>query len=115
MPQRADQLLTLAAFLLIASARGESLVGEDADYDPTLFSGGDGTSCEKAVVIRHIKSASGVSAEGMWLRKNYPGAVPIQEGLSQWTSDHQSFELLTLRLPDGNKAYVCFEISSYFH
>jgi len=86
-------------------------------YAGNLYSGGDGTSPEEAVVINATSSLVGVRAEYDWIEKKY-GKRDVD-----WTMSMQShgtgengiiWDSISIRLADGTGVNLYFDISSYY-
>jgi hypothetical protein len=77
------------------------------------FAGGDGSSQEHAVIVLGATEPTGVEAEYLWLRVQYPGYKLIRQGLIQG-KDGKSFDILEFSTPDGAKHSVYFDITDYF-
>jgi hypothetical protein len=77
------------------------------------YGGGDGSSCEQAVVIRDARNTrEGAAAEQAWLVASYPGAQIKQQALSQ--EGKTVFDRFTLAAPGGGERQVCFDITGFF-
>lgn len=76
------------------------------------FTGGDGSSIEKAVVILGATEATGVGAEYLWLNAHFP----------EWKGRDQSllnqgkrvYDVMNFTMPDGSRHTVYFDITDYF-
>lgn len=77
------------------------------------FSGGDGSSCNDAVVIEHARNvAEGLAAQKAWLVARYPQArilVKAQSG-----EKGRFYETVELQPKDGARARICFDITGFF-
>jgi hypothetical protein len=82
-----------------------------------LYSGGDGTSPDQAVVINATVSSVGVTAEYAWIEQTY-GARDKDwtvESRSHGTAqDGRIFETFLIKLRDGSVRKVVFDISAFF-
>jgi hypothetical protein len=77
------------------------------------FEGGDGSSQEKAVIIKGARnSEAGVHSEYDWLRKKYPGYKMKQQSLQ--SSGGKSYDVLAIRTKDGKDLDVWFDITEFF-
>jgi hypothetical protein len=77
------------------------------------YAGGDGSSCEAAVVILGAKTDfDGVFAEYEWLRKHYPGAVVVQQSLT--TCDGAWTDILRIRTANSEIRNIYFNIDDFF-
>jgi hypothetical protein len=83
---------------------------------PSLYSGGDGSTIEKAVVINATNTSIGVPAEYEYVSSEYG-----QQDVG-WTTVHQSlimhggknYDVLLVKLPTGEEMSVCFDITLFF-
>jgi hypothetical protein len=77
------------------------------------YSGGDGSSCERVVVISGAKNErAGIAAEYSWVRAHFPGYRRTQQDLSQ--CGDKPADILHLEDGAGHKADVYFDISGFF-
>jgi hypothetical protein len=77
------------------------------------FSGGDGSNCERAIVIQHAKNtAEGLAAERHWLAKNFPHSKIAVK--AQRRDNDKFFEVVELRSENGDAATVCFDVTGFF-
>jgi hypothetical protein len=73
----------------------------------------DGTSIERAVVIKsEAGSAGAVASEGAWLRENYPGWRRTRQALMR--RDGRRYDRIDLESPTGDKTSVYFDITDGF-
>jgi hypothetical protein len=72
----------------------------------------DGSSFEKAVVIKEKSEMKGVSAEYAWLRKNYPGYK--SNGQSLTPHGNKNYDVIHITTADGRKKDIYFDISNFF-
>src|SRR5262252_1468936 len=61
----------------------------------------DGSSFEKAIIIKETSETKGVNAEYAWLKKNYPGYKMISQSLDY--NDKKPYDVLTFETADGTK------------
>ena len=77
------------------------------------FAGGDGTSCEKAIVIKGAKNEfEGVASEYRYLTERHPGWSLKEQSLLH--SGERSFDLLEFVTADGKERRACFDISEFY-
>jgi hypothetical protein len=76
------------------------------------YAGGDGSSFEKAVLIKGATEETGVHAEYEYLQKHYPGYR--RGGQSLQSSKGRSFDVLELTTADGKKMTIYFDITEFF-
>jgi hypothetical protein len=75
------------------------------------YTGGDGSSFEKAVVIHGANEQTGVDAEYDYLAKHFPG---YHRGKQMLTSHgKRSYDVLEFTTADGKKMRVFFDISDF--
>ncbi len=72
----------------------------------------DGSSFEKAVVIKDKSETTGVSAEYTWLREHYPGYKSL--GQSLLYKGKKPYDKLSIQTADGEKKEIYFDISNFF-
>jgi len=95
-PQASRPLPSLPA---VACARG-----------PITFEGGDGSSKEKAVVVKGAPTGLlGIRAEYDWLKQNYPGYKRKSQALLP--SGAKSYDVLAIEMPDGKELSIYFDVS----
>lgn len=76
------------------------------------FSGGDGSSAAKAIVIEGANDETeGVASEYDWIAKNRPEAVFLQQKLLQ--DNGKVFDLMILQ-SGGAKEEIYFDITAFF-
>jgi hypothetical protein len=93
--------------LLLASS------GALAAQEPK-FSGGDGSSCEQAVVPVVREGATMVEAESQWLQKTYGGGSLVRQVLGESADGKRRYDLIVWRKPDGQTVDVCFDVTTVF-
>ncbi|HRD64613.1 MAG TPA: hypothetical protein PKY50_00490 [Candidatus Competibacter sp.] len=77
------------------------------------FAGADGSSCEKAVVIRNAaNNGEGVAAEKAWVTWKYPNAKLKGQAVSG--AGNKTFDTLEIETADGEPKTVCFDITDFF-
>ncbi|MEZ0257244.1 MAG: hypothetical protein ACAI37_18325 [Chthoniobacter sp.] len=76
------------------------------------YSGGDGSSFAKAVVIHGATEQTGVDAEYGYLAKHYPGSRSGKQSLTAHGGRH--FDLLEFTTADGKKRQIYFDITEFF-
>jgi hypothetical protein len=80
---------------------------------PVACAGGDGSSCQQAVVInnaRFIETA--MVAEKQWLDRKYPGRHETKQ--SALTSEGKHYDLVELTAADGQTQKVYFDTTECF-
>jgi len=76
------------------------------------FAGGDGSTLDKAVVIKGATAATGVHAEYEWLTKHFPGYKMKEQALT--SRNGRSYDVLHFTTPDGKAHEVYFDITDFF-
>ncbi len=103
-------LVCLVSLIAIATAAGPSRADELPEG--VEISGGDGTSCDDAVVIDAPDTRSGIRAEHVWLERHYPGHRVLRQSLS--SCDGEPADEFALRTEDGRELTIVFDISDFF-
>ena len=79
----------------------------------TPCEGGDGSSIERAVVIKNAKNeVEGVDAEAKWVRKVHPGWRKGNQALMN--KKGKSYDRIDYMTPDGETKTLYFEITDFF-
>ena len=84
-----------------------------AGMEHITYSGGDGATCEHAVVIQHARNTTeGIRAENVWIAWKHPGGRKSGQSL---VFDHdRPHDVIRFVTSDGEEATVCFDISGFF-
>lgn len=78
-----------------------------------VFEGGNGSSIEQAVIIKHAKNEEeGVGAEAKWIKKVHPGWRKGDQALLG--EKEKSFDRIEYTMPDGKKKTIFFDITEFF-
>ena len=90
------------------------LAGQSAYAKPdgVSYAGGDGSSIEKAVVIKGATEETGVRAEYAYIEKHYPGYK--RGGQSLQSVKGRSYDAIDITTSDGKKKTVYFDITQFF-
>lgn len=75
------------------------------------YAGGDGSSFEKAVIIKGATEATGVKAEYAYLEKHFPGYRTEKQALGEHKG--RMYDLIEIRTKEG-KRLVVFDITDFF-
>lgn len=76
------------------------------------YTGGDGVTIKKAIVIDGVRNLEeGLAAEQEWIRRNLPGAVIESRGR---VTGPPHYDVLTVKLASGNRMDVHFDISAFY-
>lgn len=78
------------------------------------FSGGDGSSCEEAVVPIVSESGTMVEAERHWLQKTFGGGALVRQALGESADGKRRYDLMLWRKPDGQTVHICFDVTTVF-
>ena len=78
------------------------------------FAGGDGSSCEQAVVPLATEGMALVQAERHWLRKTFGGGSLVRQALGASSDGKRRYDLILWRKPDGQTVDVCFDVTTVF-
>jgi hypothetical protein len=87
--------------------------GASAAEEPK-FSGGNGSSCEEAVVPIVSESGSMVEAERHWLQKTFGGGSLVRQVLGESADGKRRYDLMLWRKPDGQTVDICFDVTTVF-
>ena len=79
--------------------------------NPT-FSGGDGSTEEKAVIIKNATEDTGVAAEYSYLSQHFPGYHMDEQAVM--TDKGRSFDLLKITTAKREKKSLYFDITSFY-
>lgn len=78
---------------------------------PIRYAGGDGSSMEKAVVIKGGNEETGVHAEYDYLAKHFPGYQ--RGGQSLFSKGKHNYDELDFTTAKGEKKTIYFEITAF--
>lgn len=78
------------------------------------FSGGDGSSCEQAVVPLAAAGVPVVQAQHHWLRQTFGGGSLVRQALGASSDGKRRYDLVVWRKPDGQAVEVCFDVTTVF-
>jgi hypothetical protein len=111
------RLLTFIAACALAGYQPTSMAQaappqEAAAANTVTYSGGDGSTIEKAVLIQAPDTQAGVRAEYTWLKQKYPGYKRISQALR--TPDGKAYDLIKIETTDGQQLSVYFDITAFF-
>jgi len=76
------------------------------------IAGGDGSSVEKAVIIKAPDNFIGVRVEYAWIKKNCPGWQ--LEKQSSFKAKNKIYDRMDLRTPDGRQKTIFFDITDFY-
>ena len=72
----------------------------------------DGSSLEKAIIIKAKSDMAGITEEYDWLKKNYPGYKTQKQALLNYNK--RPYDKITITTNDGETKDIYFDISSSF-
>ena len=103
----------LLSLLLSAAYPHPALAQQVAVAAPTVrYSGGDGLTLKKAIVIAGASSVGeGVAAEQKWIRIHYPDATVESKGR---VVGPPHYDVITLKLASGSRIDLHFDITAFF-
>lgn len=76
------------------------------------YSGGDGSSLEKAIVIHGATEQTGVDAEYNYLGKHFPGYHQGKQSLI--SHENRRYDVLEFTTANGAKMTIYFDITEFF-
>ncbi len=80
---------------------------------PLVFSGGDGSSCQQAVVIKGATfRETGLLGRKLWLEQRYPGCRPTKDSLL--SADNRRIDQVELTSVDGQTSKVYFDVTDWW-
>jgi len=91
---------------------GKELVPVHPPLTGVTFSGGDGSSIEKAVIIKAPNNFIGVRAEYDWIKKNHPNWQLKEQSLLNVRS--KVYDKMVFQTPQGQPATIYFDITDFF-
>lgn len=112
------KLIICLSFIVIGCSSSKNLTNNSnrvTRIDNAQFYGGDGSSFEKAIIIKAKTSSEGIAAEYNYLEKKYGRKYVDWQMIQQSLSYHNKkpFDILKIKYKD--KTFnVYFEISSFF-
>ena len=107
-------LLVLVLAAVLSGCADEPLTpatpGARPEYD--IYRGGDGSSQEKAVVIKGMANEqAGVAAEYRWIQERFPGYSRKRQSLQ--TSGGKAYDVIEFRSSDGQIHTVYFDVTDF--
>ncbi len=102
-------LSCLLAFAIVPHAAAQQTAATVAHV---RYSGGDGLTIKKAIVIAGAKTAGeGMAAEQEWIRTNLPGASIESQGR---VTGPPHYDVITVRLATGERRDIHFDITAFY-
>jgi hypothetical protein len=100
----------LSAVSNAADAPGAQHMAPRSAFKPANYSGGDGLSKAKAVVLNTSSENGGIASEYVWVAHTYPGSKVLEQALSAW--DHgKRYDILTIQTADKTEVELWFDIT----
>ena len=104
--------IAAGATLAIASTANAQLLMKDPNqFDPSLYAGGNGSSCDNAVVLLATNEAIGVKSEYVWLTHTFPGGQRGKQAYVPPNKNGKSYDTIEWKKTDGTTVNICFDIS----
>lgn len=104
--------LLVFCFLLLSAAHPCPVQAQAAAAPAIRYSGGDGLTLKKAIVVAGAGSVSeGMAAEQEWIRIHYPDAVVESTGR---VIGPPHYDVITLKLASGSRVDLHFDITAFF-
>jgi len=105
-------LVLACCLLLLATADPCPALAQGVAVSAVRYSGGDGLTLKKAIVITGASSVSeGMAAEQEWVRIHYPDATVESKGR---VVGPPHYDVITLKLASGSRVDLHFDISGFF-
>ncbi len=110
--------LLIVLLLIVGCEQGGTQTGQTVGDDgwPKLkgvsVEGGDGSSVERAVIIKAPDNVAGIRAEYDWIKKNHPDWQLIKQ--SVLNTGGKMYDRMDFRTPDGRRATLYFDITDFF-
>jgi hypothetical protein len=82
----------------------------------SMYSGGNGSSIETAVVINTVSTSIGIAAEYEYVSSLYGQPTENWSMVQQNLIKHagKNYDVLHIKLSDGEEKSVCFDITQFF-
>ncbi len=81
---------------------------------PLVYAGGDGSSCDRAVVIREAKCRElGILAQRLWLEEYYPGYRDVKQ--SDLKSTERHYDVVEFATASGDTRKVYFDTTDCYN
>lgn len=104
--------LILASCLLLAATCPSIAMPQTTVPSAIRYSGGDGQTLKKAVVIAGASNVEeGRAAEQEWIRIHHPGATVESRGR---VIGPPHYDVITVKLASGSRLDLHFDISAFF-
>ena len=84
----------------------------NADPQGITYSGGDGSTFEKAIIVNGATEETGVHAEYDYIAKHYPGYSRGQQSLQ--SHEKRMYDVLEFMTADKQQRTIYFDITGFF-
>lgn len=102
----------LLAVALLCSGAAQAQAPASVPSSAIGYSGGDGSTIKKAIVITGARSVSeGSAAELEWIRIHLPGATVESQGR---VTGPPHYDVITVKLATGARMDLHFDITAFF-
>ena len=105
-------LYFLLLLTFFASCSSSSKISGRNKNKVALVKDGDGSSFEKAIFIHERSESSGIKAENIWLRQNYPGYKLQKQSLVQ--HEKRFYDVMSIITAEGQQKSIYFDINKFF-
>lgn len=106
-------LLFLILLFGCVSPQGGRQVRHYTSSTGIRFEGGDGSSMEKAIILKGASSSlGGVPAEYEWIRDNLPGCKVRMQSFNK--RENKMYDVMICSCSDGRTETVYFDITDFF-
>ena len=104
--------VALLLLLLAACGSPPRTTPEPVESPSVADADRDGSTCERAVVIKASDEKAGVAAEYAWLRNHFPG---YRMGSQSVRGDNgRMYDVLDFMTRDSEAKSVCFDITAFY-
>lgn len=105
-------VLVATGFAVMAKPASEQEAASKVAASPIRYSGGDGLTLKKSIVIAGAASTSeGEAAELDWIREHHPGAAFQSRGR---ITGPPHYDVVTVKMASGVLMDLHFDISGFF-
>src|ERR1043166_1037633 len=105
-------VLTGCSFLGHVNSEKQQQISSTTPMTPR-YTGGDGSSCERAVIVNVRGWREGVAAEYQYLKEKFPGGPPDSQAPAGG-EDGRRYDVIEWMRADGSSVRVCFDINQFF-
>ncbi len=103
----------IIAAILCVSAMGTLFAMGQPPSTGIVYEGGDGSSMEKAVVIKGASNSDeGIKAEDLWMEKMHPGWTKKRQSL-MYDKKGNFYDAIQYATPKGSRT-IYFNITAFF-